>query len=323
MTMVAAASCRGFAVMVSDRLVTLSRNGAFAGRHDPLANKTIVYLGRDGLLILGYTGSAYLDGIPTDEWIAQVLWGRPFERNPDGSLPTALRGKGAGPRGLNQVLLVLRRRLGMALGGRGVTVMATGWRSHRGRLYPLLVSFSGADDGLASSTMSLRRPRTRELAQEVIGVQPTRAVIDAAVNEPRPQPTNGYAYADYVVSIFTSVIRRTAAFDRTVGPHVMAVTVPHPTNRRITCRFDGHVVHMARFAMADPSLKMPVAFTPWLVSEFGYNSAMVMSGLPSVKTKFREWTVEFLGCPDRPSDSGPAFLVDQRRSAMPGRGRQP
>ncbi|MBI1199994.1 MAG: hypothetical protein GC203_19220 [Phenylobacterium sp.] len=322
MTMVGAAACQGFAVLISDRLVTLSRQGTYAGPHDLLANKTVVYLGRDCALIFGFAGTAYLAGIPTDEWIAQVLWGKEFQRYPDGRLPTAVGGKGDGPRGLNQVLLTLRRKLSVTPGGKGVTLLVSGWWSRRRRrLIPILVKFSGNDAGFASPTMKLRPPRSRiNLAQEVIGILPTADVIQAAQKEPRPQPRNGFEYADYVISIFTSVIRRTAASDPGVGPHVTAVTIPHPSNRRVTCRFDPFAEHSARIGSGSHEARIPVAFTPWVVSELGFQSAMVLSGIQSFKRKFGSWTIEYLGCPPRVDidTSVPSFIADQQRRPMPG-----
>lgn len=318
MTMVGAAAAPGFAVLVSDRLVTLARGREFAGEHDAMANKTVVYLGHDGLLLLGYTGSAYLNGVPTDEWIAQVLWGPPFYRNPDGGLPTAVRGNNDGPRGINQVLLTLRRRLSEVPNGRKVSVVASGWRSRRRRLYPILISFSGADPCLASPSMVLRPPRRREFVHEVVGALPPPEVVEAALAEPRHQPRNGHEAADWVVSLFTSVIRRTAAQNPTVGPHVMTVTVPHPANRRISCRFDPKTTHYACFAHAQPEARTPTVFSPWIVSEFGYQSPMVMGGIAGFKTKFREWEVEFLGFDAPSAMEGFGFVLDQRRRPMPG-----
>jgi hypothetical protein len=286
-----------------------------------MANKTVVYLGYDSVLILGFAGTAYLDGIPTDEWVAQVLWGRQFERNPDGSLPTAVGGRRAGPQGLNQVLLTLRKRLAGTPGGSGVTMLVSGWWSRRRRPpIPVLVKFSGSDPEFASPSMKMRPPQSRiELAQGVIGILPSDDVVRAAQAEPRERPKNGFEYADYAISILTSIIRRTAAVDPAVGPHVTAVTIPHPSNRRVTCRFDPFSEHSARFG-PDGEARTPVAFTPWVVTEFGYQSAMVLSGIQSFKRKFRNWTVEYLGCPPRADpNTMPGFVTDQRRAPMPGR----
>ena len=70
---------------VSDRLVS-------GGVHDPLANKCIIYWARGALVSIGYAGLAYglsksNPNMPTDEWIAEKLWGKPIPRGRDGLRP--------------------------------------------------------------------------------------------------------------------------------------------------------------------------------------------------------------------------------------------
>ena len=65
-----------YVLQVSDRLVTRRSSGE---QHDPFANKNIIYAAKDGIVVIAYAGLAYLDDVPTDEWIAERLWGEPFE----------------------------------------------------------------------------------------------------------------------------------------------------------------------------------------------------------------------------------------------------
>jgi hypothetical protein len=74
-----------YALEVSDRLVS-------GGMKDPLANKNVIYLCRDAVVSMGYTGFAYglsesNENTPTDEWLAEVLWGEPIPRGRDGVRP--------------------------------------------------------------------------------------------------------------------------------------------------------------------------------------------------------------------------------------------
>jgi hypothetical protein len=71
MTLVLSLATPAYLLHVSDRLV--SRTGV---PHDRLAHKTVVLRGTDGLLVFGCTGLAFVDGVPTDTWIADVLSGR-------------------------------------------------------------------------------------------------------------------------------------------------------------------------------------------------------------------------------------------------------
>jgi hypothetical protein len=61
-------------VQVSDRRTSWIP-GSRREEFDPLANKTVLFLARDAAVTLSYTGLAFLDGIPTDEWIAASLRG--------------------------------------------------------------------------------------------------------------------------------------------------------------------------------------------------------------------------------------------------------
>jgi hypothetical protein len=67
--------CPNYFVQVSDRLVT------GGSRSDPCANKTVVYRARDALVSIGYSGIAYVDQTPTDDWIVEHLWGNSLPRD--------------------------------------------------------------------------------------------------------------------------------------------------------------------------------------------------------------------------------------------------
>ncbi len=70
MTLVLSYTCFYFSVSISDRLVTR------AGRpYDQLSNKAIVCHAGDVIATVGYTGSAYVGALPTDEWLARIICG--------------------------------------------------------------------------------------------------------------------------------------------------------------------------------------------------------------------------------------------------------
>ena len=63
----------------SDRLLSRPRGRALPLQTwDEEANKTVIYFGPGGHFVLGYSGTAHLDGIPTDHFIAQSLHGQPI-----------------------------------------------------------------------------------------------------------------------------------------------------------------------------------------------------------------------------------------------------
>src|SRR3546814_6108171 len=82
MTLVLTAMTPRYVVQAADRLLTKG-----AAVHDAMANKTIIYRTRDGVMVLSYSGIAYLSRQPMDEWIAEQLWGDAIGRGPDGCGP--------------------------------------------------------------------------------------------------------------------------------------------------------------------------------------------------------------------------------------------
>ena len=68
-----------YVMHVGDRLVTVT-----AKEFDPVANKNVIYLERDAVATIGYTGRAYVDQIPTDQWLAEKLAARGPKANTQG-----------------------------------------------------------------------------------------------------------------------------------------------------------------------------------------------------------------------------------------------
>ncbi len=126
-----------FVQLVSDRLVTKTLNFSDYREHDPAANKTVALVARDGHLVLGYTGLAYLGRREkrTDEYIAESLFGGPSPP-PTGIL---MFGDHSDPvPSLGYVFNRLRRDLDAALAGRPpgpagqFEVLATCWSARDG-----------------------------------------------------------------------------------------------------------------------------------------------------------------------------------------------
>jgi hypothetical protein len=63
-----------YALQVSDRLLSLKSANQY-DPWDPASNKSVILLGHDGLITMGYSGPAFISGATTDGWIAEVLSG--------------------------------------------------------------------------------------------------------------------------------------------------------------------------------------------------------------------------------------------------------
>jgi hypothetical protein len=74
-----------FVLQVSDRLVSRQlsyQDGTKRYRpYDVLANKSIVFLAKDALVSISYSGTAFIRGIPSDVWLARALH-PPLETKP-------------------------------------------------------------------------------------------------------------------------------------------------------------------------------------------------------------------------------------------------
>ncbi len=86
MTLLIGALANNTAFNISDRLLTqqLSRGGTFVSTQtfDDVSNKSIVYMGGNGMFCISFTGTAYINDIPTDRWVAEILSGMSL---PEGS----------------------------------------------------------------------------------------------------------------------------------------------------------------------------------------------------------------------------------------------
>jgi hypothetical protein len=58
---------------------------------DPVSNKSVVLLARDGLITMGYSGPAFISGATTDGWIAEVLTGTDLGAHPVVGLTSAYK----------------------------------------------------------------------------------------------------------------------------------------------------------------------------------------------------------------------------------------
>jgi hypothetical protein len=65
-----------FVIQITDRQLTTLDGRKF----DELSNKTLVYMAKDAIVSMAYTGPAYIEDWPIDCWIAWKLWGKPLDR---------------------------------------------------------------------------------------------------------------------------------------------------------------------------------------------------------------------------------------------------
>lgn len=279
--------------MASDRLVTLARGmaGTYAGDHDHLANKLIILITLDAAVVLGFTGSAYVGGIPTDEWIAETVSPGARLRNADGSV--GMFGfKARSNLRLHQAFNRIRLGLAHQPEGRYVTVLVAGWRIRRGLRTPINVTLRSSNDLVSNPELILRPPWPLPNRIQSVGasVDLRPYLLDAMRSQAIIpwQPSS-------LVFFFTRIIRDTAGTNRTVGRHVMSVVLRFdPSNgiRLAESLFDPADPHIAHREYNGTPYSRVVSFTPWFLTPSAFHSPTESTGVSGTSSSFEVdgWT---------------------------------
>lgn len=62
-----------YALQISDRQLSEEKQPGQYEAWDRASNKSVILLGHDGLISMGYSGPAFISGATTDGWIAEVV----------------------------------------------------------------------------------------------------------------------------------------------------------------------------------------------------------------------------------------------------------
>ncbi len=252
-----------YVVQVSDRRVTLQGGSK---EHDPVANKTVVYGARNAIATLGCSGIAYVENIPTDEWIVRAL----TDIAPDD--PVGLGGLRFGwSRGdcmLDQAVHRLMKRLDGRLEPRkyGLIMTVAGWKTIKGRCYRFIDELEW---GPAYEKGQRRHsPQSwfwkRDLCLGVIGAHASELLVKNLENCRQRDPSR--LDIEQAEHILVQTVREVASRDRTVGQHVLSVILPNPNFGGGIARFIPASDHWAKLVGRDREIILTVAHTPWVVS---------------------------------------------------------
>lgn len=275
-----------YALQVSDRLVTISRKKV----HDSLANKTVIYRARDGIFSISYAGLAYLEGLPTDEWIAEKLWGAPFKRR--GSRQSMLSfSRISHWRKIDYSLLILCKqaeevwkKLPAAHRRSSLEITVCGWRCKRRKWSPFIVEIikvrgsikfrfnrvprrwhfdasSGAPRNICGNTgIDLTNAEEKSLNTELSNFQNSKNV-------------------DKAEEIIIDVVRNVSARSPAVGPNCMSILLWRPDIKPLTrIRFLASQTHFATVVGNTKQTTLPVAYSPWLIGPASRLAASIISG---------------------------------------------
>lgn len=292
MTLVLTVIANRFVVQVSDRLTTVSGH-----EYDPRANKTILFVARDGVFTASYSGLAYLDGAPSDEWIASQLVG----------MPLAERGFGGAPwRRVPDIGLALIQ-LCNGLKDAYMTLRP----AHRSYWYTGVAGWQGANrarrtiayevtnrlaaEGKTSFRWAPVTPRPTIRRSQFALLQSPHVLTADEISKLRAELRDGEpGDPHHAEGVLVTTVQSVAARSKLVGPHCMSIVLSPEINPRVRCRFvPGPIPEVAKAGAGafegkpqtptpsgDPMIPegVPIGYSPLIIAPHWQHSPSVMVG---------------------------------------------
>jgi hypothetical protein len=272
MTLILGAIRRDGSVQVTDRLLTIGD-----AEFDLRANKNVVYVTPDARLAIAYTGLAYLDNTPTDEWIARQLWGRDFFRELAPGFPDLeYRGPPVAifrSRELADKLAAeITRAYGRLTQPRDIalplTVVITGCeRQQYGAVYAVIHKPAGVETAAVDWEL-LQRASLYALPESNF---PERMVDDL------DRTLEGVANIDDTERVLVNFVQMVAQTNKRVGPNCVAIHIARPETPLVRVRYYGHRGAM-RSRMKGAPRFVSAWYGPWVVADTGYRKAAEYAG---------------------------------------------
>jgi len=280
-----------YTLQVGDRLVSGSI-------HDPLANKTLVYWARDGFFTLGYSGLAYLGGKPTDEWIAEKLWGNVIPKNSDDRRPVAVNNSrivrwldiGQSAQMLVTELETLFRKLPPGNNDYAFTLVVAGWQQPGLKRFRPHILQIVKKPGTKSNFRIIRPHRYWFYQKQNIAIcqtpggylsQEDLSFLKNGLIKPvrKLNSRTPLEIANDAENVLVEGIRRVASrYPKSIGKHCMSVLLPPPVGAPLRIRFLPAVTHEAVVTTQTWKRKFPVGYTPWIIGPKGTHAPSVVIG---------------------------------------------
>lgn len=318
MTLHIALVCNSYILQVGDRLLT-TQTGNRVSEWDPLANKTLLLVTRNGIIAASYAGLAHINNMPTDEWMARAITGRePPEPFGDGLGYPMQFGEpmdlttGGTVQAISKALEFDLPKQRVQLQDRRVEVLVTGWTwprdIGRSNARPSTFAVSMAHSGRSGTTCDLiKHPRRRYRSQSTgwmflsIGAG-TRRQLSGLTEWMKSRPTR----ADEVEQKIVDTIREQGRVDNsTVGTNLVSTYLPiigdEPRIRYFRDESTPPVdAFMPAVAMASGLISYPSIFSGGGTLRIGYGgteespavikieSVPPMAGPSAIRSQFRK-----------------------------------
>lgn len=290
MTLVLAVTTPETMYHVSDRQVTSLRTRGATSVHSSVENKTLIFICKDAVGTIGYTGVAYIDGQPTDQWLANILAPQPAGAPSLGNF--AFGGRGMGAIRLQTLIWRLRNALGAArlpLRAQFLEVGLSGFRIRRHRCVPFHVklAWKRSDPQISGFMRRARSLDERCVVTELGDVFPHGQVIQQINTGAVASSTVG---PHRLLAGMVHAVRVRSTQTKTVGANLMTVVIPHPAlSREIVWKFEPATLHNAQLVSGKQSLEFPAVYSPWILTPVSVSCPTVGTGGLSVHAN--GWTV--------------------------------
>lgn len=259
-----------YVLQVSDRRITKELSGEI----HPLANKNVIYLTRDGLVSICYSGPAYLEHVPTDTWIACKLRDEDMAPFRDGERRGVRVGPGTAPwLDIGQTVELLRRELQALNLKRRLDVKVAGWQKYKGGMRPICWGIEAK-----GNTATAENPLPRYWHYDKSPYGGRRYYLTEIPGDPgwlsqselyrlvallMPEAWSPEAAVQRLIWAIRYVANRTPA----VGSDCMCILLPNPDVRpELFVRYEPVTEGRAIIEAGESRIEVPSAFTPWFVS---------------------------------------------------------
>lgn len=310
-----------YVLQVSDRRLT-----RLGDPWDHASNKVVLFLAKDAIVSIAYSGLAYVDGLPTDHWMAQQLWGEAIEEPDEHTIMSVLKSppKKDWP-DLGTALARLRGETSLAFGRLPVNVrprhqiVVAGWQSRKGRPHPIAYEIANGRERSQRHAFSCagtaRRWHWERLDQSGRRVTPWRLSYIPDQNPLSGFELNqlGQTLADAMLSpdgcrqIMINAIRTAAKRSSVVGPDCLCVLLPLPTRGVVQVSYDSVLVSRATITAGSHSASTSVTVSPWILSSSCMVPPQISMGACSMA--MGSFRVDVAA----PQNSGGPVFVDGRR----------
>lgn len=287
---------------------------------DKSSNKAIIFRASDALVTIGFTGLAVLDGLPTDQWIAEQLFGRPLDRAPVKGYP-ALSIEGWRPAPNHDVVRSFElaaellapafQRVHEAHPKQQLTLtlVIAGWKwSRRHHPRPFFLSIHKEQNSSKFFIKHYRRyGSSSELNRKPIPIlcaAPGCYLDKADLQNLAEQldPAGWYEEFDILVDTY----QRVAAVYPAVSANFMSVTIPPLHHKRVVVRYHTSDSTAVPCSTQGISSKQPVTYSPWLVGSRLMMAPAIVAG-PLRMTMYLDDTEVFIVLPTNVPHSSSLF----------------